>query len=230
MLLGLFFITAGMQVDPSLLMSQPVTVLAWIAVFTFAKATILLVVAAILKWPHDTGLRVALVLAHGGEFGLLLLSQAMAIGLINPETGQPILLALIMTMGFAPVIIKNKSWLLRRLSPSLRLLPDTTLAVSTSELSNHVLICGCGRVGRLVALALDKAQLPYLAIEADGQRYWKAKELGIPVLFGDASHAGLLEAAGLPRARLVVVTFDKQPDVGKLLHHLRTRNPDCRHW
>jgi CPA2 family monovalent cation:H+ antiporter-2 len=224
-LLGLFFITAGMQVDPSLLASRPAAVLAWILVSTFGKAAILLVVAAILKWPRETGLRVALILAHGGEFGLLLLSQAMAVGLINPETGQPVLLALIMTMGFAPVIIKNKSWLLRRVPESLRLPSEIVLAASTEERSNHVLICGCGRVGRLVALALDEAQLPYLAIEADGQRYWEARELGIPVIFGDASRAGLLKAAGLPRARLVVVTFDRQPDVGKLLHHLRAHNP-----
>jgi len=98
-LLGLFFITAGMQVDPSLAVSRSAAVLAWIVVFIFDKAAIMLVVAAILKWPRETGLRVALVLAHGGEFGLLLLSQAMAIGLINPEIGQPALLALIMTMG-----------------------------------------------------------------------------------------------------------------------------------
>jgi len=123
------------------------------------------------------------------------------------------------------VIIKNKSWLLKRLPPSLRLPPDMVPAASGPELSNHVLLCGCGRVGRLVALALDNAQLSHLGIEVDGQRYREARQLGIPVLFGDASRAQLLETAGVKRARLVVVTFDRQPDVGKLLHHLRARNP-----
>jgi CPA2 family monovalent cation:H+ antiporter-2 len=224
-LLGLFFMTTGMQVDPSVLASQPAVVLAWIVVFTFGKAAILLVVAAILKWPREIALRVALVMAHGGEFGLLLLSQGMATGLISAETGKPALLALIVTMGLAPVIIKNKSRLLKRLAPSLMLPLDTVLPVNNQELRNHVLICGCGRIGRLVAPALKKAELPYLAIEVDGQRYWEARELGIPILFGDASRAGLLQVAGLPHARLVVVTFDRQPDVRKLLHHLRARSP-----
>jgi CPA2 family monovalent cation:H+ antiporter-2 len=224
-LLGLFFMTTGMQVDPSVLASQPAVVVAWIVVFTFGKAAMLLVVAAILKWPREIALRVALVMAHGGEFSLLLLSQGMAAGLISAETGKSALLALIVTMGLAPVIIKSKSRLLKRLAPSLILSLDTALPVNNQELRNHVLICGCGRVGRLVAPALQKAELPYLAIEVDGQRYWEARELGIPILFGDASRAGLLQAAGLPHARLIVVTFDRQPDVTKLLHHLRARSP-----
>jgi CPA2 family monovalent cation:H+ antiporter-2 len=200
-------------------------VLAWIAVLTIGKAAILLMVAAILRWPHETGLRVALILAHGGEFGLLLLIQAMAVRLISPEIGQPVLLALIITMGLAPMMIKNAAWLLRRVPPSLRFPPDSVVAAEMPKLSNHVLICGCGRVGRLVALALEKAHLPYLGIEADGQRYREMRELGSPVLFGNASRAALLDAAELKHARLLVVTFDRQPEVGKLLHHVRTRNP-----
>lgn len=73
-LLGLFFVTVGMEVDPSIIAVFPGMVLGWIAVFVPGKALATAVVAAIMRWPMQSGIRVAAILAHGGEFGLLLLT------------------------------------------------------------------------------------------------------------------------------------------------------------
>lgn len=88
------------------------------------------------------------------------------------------------------------------------------------------LLLGCGRVGRLVALVLGAAGLPYLAIERDIDRVRGAHRQGLRMLYGDARRRRLLEAAGLMRARLVLLTFDTPSVAPRILHQVRSRRPD----
>nr|MDQ3959384.1 NAD-binding protein [Pseudomonadota bacterium] len=96
----------------------------------------------------------------------------------------------------------------------------------SQRFGNHVLLCGCGRVGRLVAIALEAAKIPYIAVESDLTRFREARQRGHNVVFGDASRRRILEAAGLSRARLLVATFDRHIAVERLLHHARQQNPN----
>jgi CPA2 family monovalent cation:H+ antiporter-2 len=197
--------------------------------FIPGKAIVSFAAGAILRWPVHVGIRVALMLAHGGEFGLLLLTQAMAVGAIPTEIGQPALLALAMTMGLGPVLIQRSGWIAQRiLGASHRLratAEDPAPGDQSRRLSDHVLLCGCGRVGRLVAVVLEAAKLPFVAIESDLVRFRAARRLGYNVVFGDACRPRVLEAAGVSRARVVVVTFDHHKTVERLLHRARHENP-----
>jgi monovalent cation:H+ antiporter-2, CPA2 family len=105
-LLGLFFVTVGMEVNPSIVAIAPWAVLAWMVAFLPGKALVMAIITKIMRWPTQAGVRVAVILAHGGEFGLLLLTQAMGVGIIDTHVGQPALLALATTMGLAPVLIQ----------------------------------------------------------------------------------------------------------------------------
>jgi CPA2 family monovalent cation:H+ antiporter-2 len=228
-LLGLFFVTVGMSVDPSVLVKAPWTVIAWILVFIPGKALLMLALAAMMRYPTNASFRVAIILGHGGEFGLLLLTQAISSGLLGPERGQPILMALAVTMGLAPILIHRNGSIagyiarvLHRIEPAGG--EDETLSKEVA-LKNHVLVCGCGRVGRLITMVLEAANVPYIAIESDITRVRDAKLQGHRVMLGDATHRRILERAGVPCARLLVVTFDRRDEVDRLLHHAHHRNP-----
>ena len=71
----------------------------------------------------------------------------------------------------------------------------------------HVVIVGCGRVGRHIAETLGRLKIPRLVVEADPARLDKLRELGVPVLYGDAASSEILDHAGLDRARAVVITL-----------------------
>jgi CPA2 family monovalent cation:H+ antiporter-2 len=201
----------------------------WAVAFLPGKVLATLVVAAIMRWPAQAGIRVAVVLAHGGEFGLLLLTQAMAGGIIEPRLGQPVLVGLVLTMALAPVVIQRNASISRHIGNMLwRFAPvgrEHALAEESQRLHDHVVICGCGRVGRVIGVALEAAKVSYIAIESDLTRLHEARQQGRKVVFGDASRRRVLEAAGLPRARLLVATFDSRPAVERLLHHARQCNP-----
>jgi CPA2 family monovalent cation:H+ antiporter-2 len=218
-LVGLFFVTVGMQIDLRLIVVSPYAILAWCAVFLFGKALITFVVGLMLRRTAAIALRVAVILAHGGEFGLLLLTLAMNIGLLPSEIGQPVLIALALTMGLAPLLIQHSA-LVEHLVGNRRArvtATETAIRTTSASLDRHVVLCGCGRVGRLVATAFEAAKIPYIAIEFDLARFKEAQQQGQTIVHGDAAHRRILSAAGLAKARLVVITFDMHSAVERIL-------------
>jgi CPA2 family monovalent cation:H+ antiporter-2 len=228
-LLGLFFVTVGMEVDPSIVAVAPMAVLAWMIACLPGKALVVILVGAIMRWSAPVGARVALILAHGGEEGLLLLTQAMKAGAIEPDVGQPALLALVASMALGPVLIQQSARFAEFIGgASHRVKADAEEAAireESKDLKDHVILCGCGRVGRLVSLVLEAAKVPYIAVESDLMRFRRAKKSGHNVVFGDAGRKRVLEAAGVARARIVVVTFDRRHVVERILHYAREQNP-----
>lgn len=84
---------------------------------------------------------------------------------------------------------------------------ESMLARRSEGLRDHFIVCGGGRIGKVVAQALDAAHLPCLIIESDFARHDEARQLGIRSVFGDASRRRSLEAVGLARAQLIITTF-----------------------
>jgi CPA2 family monovalent cation:H+ antiporter-2 len=228
-LLGLFFVTVGMEVDPSIVTTAPTAALTWMIACLPGKALVVILVGAIMRWPPPVRARAALILAHGGEAGLLLVTQAMRVGAIEPNVGQPVLLALAATMALSPMLTQRSARFAELIGGvSHRVKADAEEAAIREEsrnLNDHVVLCGCGRVGRPVSLVLEAANAPYIAIESDLMRYRRAKTSGHKVVFGDAGRKRIIEASGVARARLVVVTFDRRQVVEHILHYVRPQNP-----
>ena len=102
---------------------------------------------------------------------------------------------------------------------------EAAIREESQDLRDHVILCGCGRVGRPVSLVLEAANAPYIAVESDLIRFRRAKKSGHKVVFGDAGRKRVLEAAGVARAGIVVVTFDRRHAVERILHYAREHNP-----
>ncbi|MCS3743343.1 MULTISPECIES: cation:proton antiporter [unclassified Rhizobium] len=222
-LVGLFFITVGMGIDLSAITSFPGSIILWVLVFVPAKALLAFATGLIAGVHREASARAAVILAHGGEFGLLLMALALQSGIVSPELGQPMLIALALTMGLAPLVIQRNHWAEwpfgrrdRRFAAT-----EASIRAQSGDFHDHVILCGCGRVGRLVATVLESADIPYIAIETDLSRYRAARRQSHEVVFGDARHYRILEAVGLERALLVVITFDHRNTVERVLHRIK---------
>lgn len=210
-LLGLFFVTIGMQLDvPELMRNLPV-VLALLAGLLLIKATIVVLAARPFAGEWFKALRSGIVLSPGGEFGFALIAMLLDNRLIGPGFTQPLLAAITLSMLAAPYLIRhNKNVarvLLRQSGPEktgLERIEAANLALARRE---HVILCGYGRVGQNVARVLEGEGFEFLAMDLDPMRVRSALAAGDPVVFGDASDDGVLKSAGLERATAVVVTF-----------------------
>jgi CPA2 family monovalent cation:H+ antiporter-2 len=228
LLLGLFFVTIGMEIDLSVLLSQPEVILVWLALFA-GKSLIVAGVTSAFGWPLPVAARVGACLAQGSEFGMLLLTRAaMGSGILTSAVGPPALIAISISMGVAPLIVQHneRAGLLfggrqRRPTPPS---DETAVRKESEQLSDHVVLLGCGRVGRLVAAVLEAARIPYLAFEKNFENFQEAKRRGHRIVWADGSRSRLLKAAGLRRARLLVITFDDRHALERILLQVRHEN------
>jgi CPA2 family monovalent cation:H+ antiporter-2 len=232
LLIGLFFITVGLQMDARQVVSAPLAVLAWLVVLIPVKLVMAWAALRLAGLGRTDAWRAGLILAHGGEFGLLLIATALSAGILSAAVGQPALVALVLSMAAAPVLIGHHEALARRLSGRLRkdaAAPqeeENATRLMAERLHDHVIVCGAGHLGRVVSQALSMADIPHLLLEADYEAYQAARAAELPVLYGDASRINTLRAAGLERARMVVITFHRIEPALRIAHAVRHANPD----
>lgn len=106
LLLGLFFITIGMMLDISILPTIWLSALALLLVLVMFKCAIITTFCRLGGWNNTVSMRTGLILAHGGEFSFAILIIAIAGGILNPNVGQTVLVAMLFSMVLAPVLIR----------------------------------------------------------------------------------------------------------------------------
>lgn len=226
-LMGLFFVTVGMGLDLSAAVAAPLAVAGWLVLFLFIKPAVVLLVGRVRRWAREDSLRTALSMANGGEFGLLLITQGLAAALLPAALASPLLVALVVSMGLAPILIAGSAGFARRFAGPGSVQDHSRLAASTDDLAEHVILCGCGRIGRPVAEALESASVPYVAVERNFDSFRAARAGGLRVLFADAGRGGVMAAAGIRRARLVVLAFRDEREAERILHRSRIDAPQA---
>ena len=102
---------------------------------------------------------------------------------------------------------------------------ETAVRTTSQELKGHVVLAGCGPVGRLVALTLESSEIPYLAIERNVERLRRAQQDGHKAVFGDASRAGILKAAGVDRAAAIIVLVNNWHRSVRIIREAKRLNP-----
>jgi len=212
-LLGLFFITVGALLDIRDLPDHwHIVALLLIAIITIKTILVFASVAIIGRAKLKDALRTGLILAQGGEFGFVILTEAIKYGVIDPEQRQVVFAAVVMSIVTAPMLIryneKIAAFFFRQEKPTE--VPIQDLAEQAVELKDHVIICGYGRVGQILARFLDQENIPSIALDLEPNRVNKAKQAGEQTFYGNATQPQALSAAGLARARMLVITFGNE--------------------
>ena len=223
-LLGLFFVTVGMLLDVSFVLRHLPAVLLATAMLVLAKGGVVLLLTRVLRNTLEVSLRTSVQLAQGGEFGLVLLALANDSGLLPGEVFQVTMAAMLLSMFIAPLLIARGATLGKRLSVGefahrAEVIHD--VAVHSMDVHDHVILCGFGRTGQSLARFLDREQIAFVALDIDTARIRQAQDAGENVVFGNADRREVLIAAGIRRARAVVVTYSDQLSAEKALHVIR---------
>ena len=204
LLLGLFFVWVGMSIDPEFVWSNIGAILTGLAALVAIKAIVLLALGAAFRVPFAISIQVSFLLAHGGEFALILLSAAAGAGLLDHETTQTLIAVVVLSMTLTAPLDE----LGRRLGGLVEGRRAERPRLQTADKDGAVIIGGFGRVGQLIAQVLDGEGVPWLALDADPGRVARARSGGMPVFFGDATRKEVLLRAGANRAPVFVVTLD----------------------
>src|SRR5690606_3168344 len=210
LLLGLFFVSVGIHLDLSRLIADPITILTIAGGMIVLNARVVMGLGRLFGLSRPAALESALLLAGGGEFAFVILSTAMAEGVVPPVVGQAVLVAATLSMMLIPALAWAAVRVSRQPPPKPADIAPEPPAATTPE-SPKVLIVGYGRVGRLVADMVSRHELGWIALERDARLVEAGRRAGDPIYFGDGSRPELLRRCGLDEAKALVVTMD-DPD------------------
>ncbi len=208
LLLGLFFLSVGMTIDPLIVIQQPLTLLAIIVVVSVIKALIITALALLFRQPLAVAVESGLMLAQIGEFSLVGLSLAYSLGVVPSDVAR----LLVVSAGVAMALTTASSGLIQRFTErfatSQREHVPASAQLASAAPDNHVIIAGFGRIGRSIGALLDARRIPYLALEMNSRAVTHARAKGLPVYFGDVRRLDVLQNAHVRTARAIILTMD----------------------
>ncbi len=222
----LFFVSVGMLVNPMIVFRDPLALFATVFIIVVGKSLAAFAIVRVSGHPQSTALTISASLAQIGEFSFILVSLGVSLALL-PERGRDLVLAgAIISILLNPVCF----YMLDRwvTSPDAKQ-PDAAPVPSreplpVSALTDHVVLVGHGRVGRVVVKALRESGTPFLVIEDNPGAVEQLRKDGIAVITGNAAAPDMLEAANLVAARALLIAIPNGFEGGQIVAKARAIN------
>ena len=224
LLLGIFFITVGMQIDFSVILEHYMTILGLLLLFTVIKMAIiyLLILQVSIK---RVALKTALALFQLGEFGLVVFELANAKALVDPLVSQILIVTIILSMILTPFVLRNIAYIAENILGIAELELDVA---QVKKLKNHVVVLGYGRLGRKICEKLSLQGVTHMAIESNMHNVREAQKEGKSVIFGNASKKSILESVNIHESIAIIVAFDNSEKIHIVCDILSAMNLDAR--
>lgn len=228
LLLGLFFIAVGMDLDLDAVAQQPELIAAGVLILLTVKFALLFGVG---RWPGRLDPRGALMLAGtlwlGGEFAFVVFSEANRVRLIDVELRNQLSAIVGLSMALTPLLLLGLHRLLAEVKPRPSTTPRTFDEIPDEQ--PQVLIAGMGRFGQIVARLLTAQRIPFVALEHSPETVDTLRRFGnIRLYYGDPTRPDLLRAAGAQHVKVFVIAMD-DPDTNiKATRLIRRMYPEAR--
>jgi monovalent cation:proton antiporter-2 (CPA2) family protein len=203
LLLGLFFLGVGMALDLDVVARNWVLIVGGVLALMTAKALCIYVVARFARSSHADALDRAILMAQGGEFAFVLFSAAAAQGVISATVNANMTAIVVLSMVLTPLVVQ----VYKRLGGG-KAAVSTEGVEAPHGLQASVLVIGFGRVGQVASQAPLARGAQITIIDHDPDVIRAAEPYGFKVYYGDGARADVLQAAGAPHARAIVVCVD----------------------
>ncbi|MEF3191076.1 MAG: cation:proton antiporter [Campylobacterales bacterium] len=206
LLLGLFFVTVGLQIDLNYAVVNIISILVITVGVMLLKA---IVVYPIIRSHHrpNTALKSAITLMQIGEFSFVIFEIARMEGMLESSLQQTLIIAATLSMVATPFIMRHLKTITRLIIKEEQ---QNDLTPVSAPLSSHIIVCGYGRLGLKIAAILKEMDIPHLFIEKDRRLVEEGIERGDAVFFGNAAQRQILEKHNATQALAVIVAIDNE--------------------
>lgn len=209
LLLGLFFIAVGANLNFNLIIQYPLLLLGLVLLLVAVKFAVLYLLARLLGISRGENWLFALSLAQAGEFGFVLVSFAVGQQVLDATTANLLLALIALSMALTPVLLLIYEQFIhpRYMRGSST---DSREEEPPQDSGSPVIIVGYGRFGQIVGRLLNACGFGTTLLERNAEQLDLVRRYGIRAYYGDASREGLLRAAGASNAKLVILTLSDQ--------------------
>lgn len=221
LLLGLFFITVGAGINFTILFAAPVTIIGLSIGLILLKGIVLFGLALLFKMRGRDKWLFTLALAQAGEFGFVLISFSQQQNVLTDAISETLLLVVAMTMLITPALFILYDWLEKRSADHQQHHEPDHI-----DHSGPVIIAGIGRFGQIVNRLVQSAGFESVVLDHNMETIELMRRFGFKGFFGDPTRHELLHAAGLMKAKILVVALDSPAATLKLVEYARRERPD----
>ncbi|MCW4468045.1 monovalent cation:proton antiporter-2 (CPA2) family protein [Flavobacterium sp. MFBS3-15] len=206
LLLGLFFIGVGASIDFRLIMADPAFIIIFSTIFNTIKFFVLLMVGKIYKKSSDQNILFSFALSQAGEFGFVILSFAIQLGLMQTELANQMMAVIALSMIGTPFLLLINERFIDPFFGVKEKQPKNDY--DDIDENNDVIIAGFGNFGSTIVRLLKTNGIPATVLDMDSDRVDSLRKMGFKVYYGDASRLELLKAAGCDNAKLFIAAID----------------------
>ncbi|MDQ3794648.1 MAG: cation:proton antiporter [Actinomycetota bacterium] len=221
----LFFVSVGMLLDPTFLLRNAAIVALVVLLVFVVKGLLFAGVVRAFGYGNIVPFAVGLGLFQVGEFSFVIARVGLNTEAISQRSYSIMLTTAVVTMALTPFATRLAPVLYGRWRERFPRELLRTFNLPEAGLFDHVVIAGYGRVGTFVARLLGRLEQPFVVVDSNPGRTDEAKDSGYPTVFGDASAEPVLDAAGVRRARLVIVTIPDPVGMRRVVGRIRSINP-----
>ncbi|GGF79084.1 sodium:proton antiporter [Azorhizobium oxalatiphilum] len=232
----MFFVSVGMLVDPGIILRSPIPLIVALLIVLVGKSLAAFALVRLFGYGKTTGLTISASLAQVGEFSFILAALGVELGLL-PQEGRDLILAtaiisILLNPFFFIALDKIKPMLVKAKPASAATAaatpaePEPDAALVPTAKSNHTVLVGYGRVGRLVAAGLETAGTPFLVIEDQEDSVDMLREAGIEVIAANAALPEALNAANVAGARRLILAIPDGFEAARVLRKARALNAE----
>ncbi|MFD3245557.1 YbaL family putative K(+) efflux transporter [Rahnella aquatilis] len=225
----LFFVSVGMLFDPMILVREPLTVIATLAIIVFGKSIAAFMLVKMFGHSKRTALTISVSLAQIGEFAFILAGLGISLGLLSEHGRNLVLAGAILSIMFNPLLFT----LLEKYLAKTETIEDQSVEEAVEDekqipfdLCNHALLVGYGRVGSLLGEKLQAAGIPLVVIENSRPRVEALRDQGISTVLGNAANQEVMDLARLDCARWLLVTIPNGYEAGEIVASARVKRPN----
>ena len=225
LLMGLFFMSIGMSFDFDLLLKSLPYILLLSLILITVKASIIIGLCKLFKFPLAPSIHAGLLLAQGGEFAFVVFVMAVQKKLIEQDVAQFLITIVTLTMALTPIIANIG----RRIKTALYtkdVLKDNKIKREIDEMSNHIIVVGFTKVGRIISYILKKSTKNYIIIDNNHRLVRIEKTNGYNISYGDAMNLDILKYIGIERAEAIIIAMEDEITCMKITRFISQNFPE----
>ncbi|MDA8188972.1 MAG: cation:proton antiporter [Dehalococcoidales bacterium] len=209
----LFFVSVGMLINPAFVLANAAVVVFVVLAVVVVKFLLCTAITLSFRYPGRVAVLVGLGLIQIGEFSFVLARLGVERGMLTDFLYSLTLSTALVTILFTPGSLRMEnvvSSLLSRIPMLARSFEEPPALIPKEGVeapSQHVVICGYGRVGRILGRVLAARKFKYFVIDYDPHVVEYLRSRGVSAIYGDASHLPVLAQANLGKARALVLSI-----------------------
>jgi len=224
LLLGLFFISVGMSVNLSIIIEKPLLILGCVFGAFLVKMVVHFAIGYLFKLPKSQLTFFSLVIAQVGEFAFVLLGAAATLNIFDAATYEILITIVALTLLATPVLVFLYDKLIApKIEKRNEIEPDII-----EEQENPVIIAGFGRFGQIIGRLLYANKIAATVLDHEPDQIELLRKFGFKIYYGDATRLDLLEAAGIQKAKILVVAIDSAEENLKLVKLAKENFPHLK--